>query len=130
MAGARHEEDTAHVDHAGRDQSTLIGAAVLGVSPYSAELHAQTMVRDDQMFLNPQNYAFYDRAVQGDDIDGFLTGSGRIDTTNDIQTQSFGIRIPYMLEKDYLQAVEEKRKPSNKLVIFFATSSRLPWRSS
>lgn len=95
------EEDTLGVEHAGRDHSTLLGAAVLAVSPFGPEPHAQTMIRDDQIFLNPQNYAFYEREVESDDLDAFLMGSGRIDTTNDIQTQSFGIRIPYVLQKDY-----------------------------
>lgn len=94
------EEDTAGVQHPGEPHEELLGAAVVGVSPYGLQTHARTMVLPDQVYMNPGNLDYYDRAVDGDD-DGFVGGVGRIDTTNDVQTVSFGIRIPYLLFKDY-----------------------------
>lgn len=95
------DQDTVAVEHAGEDHGALLGAAVLGLSPFDIDLHAETMLLDDQVWQNPANFAFYDRVVESADLDGFLAGMGRIDTINDIQTQSFGIRIPYQLHKDY-----------------------------
>lgn len=92
-----------HVDHLERpdaDLSALLGASVAAPSLFSMEQHARTIVLDDQLFSNPRNYRVYSREVIGD-ADAFVAGDGMVETVNDIETQNFGVSIPYRLMKDY-----------------------------
>lgn len=80
----------------------LLGAAVAAMSPFPIQDHAATLVLEDQVFSNPANYAFYVREVVEGDPNAFIAGEAPlIRTQNDIETQNFGVRVPYMLEKDY-----------------------------
>lgn len=94
-------DDTIHITRPDRDPSATLGAAVLATSPYDLEVHARTMALEDQIYANPSNYAFYVRTTSSVDEAAFMAGSGRLDTSNEIETQNFGIRIPYTLQKDY-----------------------------
>ncbi|MEZ4318971.1 MAG: hypothetical protein R3F61_15765 [Myxococcota bacterium] len=88
------------IDRPDRELDGLLGAAVVGVSPFTITDHAATMLLVDQVYSNPRNYESYVRTVEGDP-DVFLGGDGRIDTDNAITTSNFGVTIPYVLHKDY-----------------------------
>jgi len=94
-------ENVATLDHPERVFDGLLGAAVAGVSPHDIQVHAQTMVLDDQVFSNPRNYEAYLRSVSGDATLFTDAEEGRVDTVNDITTSNFGVTIPYTLNKDY-----------------------------
>lgn len=80
----------------------LLGAAVAARSPFTLEEHAATLVLQDQVFSNPTNYAAYDRDVWEGDSGTFPPGdTPLIRTRNDVETQNFGVTVPYILLKDY-----------------------------
>jgi hypothetical protein len=89
------------LDRPDRSLSGLLGAAVAGVSRFGIEPHVQTILLEDQVFLNPSNYEFYIRTVEGDRERFVSEQNGYVDTINDIETASFGVSIPYTLNKDY-----------------------------
>ncbi len=94
------EESVEHLERPDRELDGLLGAAVAGISEFGIDPHVETILLDDQVFLNPGNYEHYERSVTGDQ-GAFVEGDGFVETVNDIATSSFGVTIPYELRKDY-----------------------------
>lgn len=93
-------EDVSTIERPDRSLDGLLGAAGGADSAYALQAHAEHMVLADQIFSNPKQYKRYDRELLTDKA-AFLRGEGVLRTTNEIETSSFGITIPYTLLKDY-----------------------------
>ncbi|MEQ1507865.1 MAG: hypothetical protein ABMB14_36895 [Myxococcota bacterium] len=94
-------EDLADVEHPDAPLEDLIGACGAARSPFGIDLHAGHMVLGDQVFSNPKSYDHYDRTVTEGEPDVFVGGVGLLRTSNDVQTTTLGVTIPYILLKDY-----------------------------
>lgn len=93
-------EEVADVERPQRSLGDLLGASTAARSPFPVGDHAGHIVLRDQMFSNPGTYERYDREIEGD-AQQFLGGEGLVRTTNQIETSSLGVTIPYELLKDY-----------------------------
>jgi hypothetical protein len=98
LTGLTSEDVT--VDHPDRSLEGLLGAASAARSKHSALEHAAHVPLEDQLWSNPVNYKVYVRSVD-EGAEAFVEGEGMVRTTNEIETKSFGVSIPYTLYKDY-----------------------------
>ena len=93
--------DVESVERPDSPLANLLGAAGGARSPFKIGKHAKAMVLEDQTWSNPSQYKVYVRSVVGGDQAEFTGGAGLVRTSNDIETSSFGVQIPYNLLKDY-----------------------------
>lgn len=84
----------------------LIGGAASYESPWPIEAHAQLVTEEDQRWNAARKYELYDRTITEGSAAAFLTDGAHavpefIRTDNDIVQERLGVRIPYVLLKDY-----------------------------
>lgn len=94
-------EDVAALDRPDRALQDASGVAVAAVSVHPLEPHAEITTLPDQLYNNPGGYDRYDRAVVEGDPEAFVTCDSDLDTINDIDKTTVGVRIPYVLHKDF-----------------------------
>jgi len=80
--------------------SDQLGAVTGNLSSYPLDDQAIVMVQNDQSFLNTDSYIKYKRDVSGN-VNQFKSGSGLIETDNDVETKVVAWTTPYNLKKDY-----------------------------
>ena len=86
--------------------SEMAGAAVTRNSPYSIDQHASIIVEFDQRWNAPSKYEQYDRNIIEGAADRFIAEEAYqtpevIYTDNDVIQDRLGVRIPYVLHKNY-----------------------------
>lgn len=87
---------------AGADLSLHRGVSTTFQSAFPAANHAGLAVEKDQTWTDPSTFERYDREISEGDSESFAAGSGVLRTVNTIEKSgAFGIRIPYVLRKDY-----------------------------
>ena len=74
--------------------SDQLGAVTGNLSSYPLDDQAIVMVQNDQSFLNTDSYIKYKRDVSGN-VNQFKSGSGLIETDNDVETKIAGIITIY-----------------------------------
>lgn len=86
--------------------SKMAGAAVARNSLYSIDQHATVIIEEDQRWNAPSKYERYKRKIIEGDTEEFLSEEAHIlpsliFTDNDTIQERLGIRIPYLLKKNY-----------------------------
>ena len=86
--------------------SIMAGAAVARNSVYSIDQHAAVIIEEDQRWNAPNKYELYERIIIEGDTDEFLSAEAHtlpstLFTDNDTIQERLGIRIPYLLRKNY-----------------------------
>ena len=84
----------------------MAGASITRNSVYSIDQHASVMIEEDQRWHAPNKYELYEREiVQGDGGEFISSGAYEIPsvihTDNDTVQERLGVRIPYVLKKNY-----------------------------
>ena len=86
--------------------SSMVGAAVTRNSLYSIDEHAVVIVEEDQRWNAPSKYEQYDRIITQGSAEAFISSEAHlipefIFTENDVVQERLGVRIPYILYKNY-----------------------------
>jgi hypothetical protein len=102
--------DVRDVDYPNRTLANLLGAAGAAPSAFPVPAQARHILERDQVWANPLQYQTYERSYTGKQE--FVDRTGVLRTTNDVLTSSFGVKIPYLLYKDYRWIEREDREPS------------------
>lgn len=92
--------------------SQMAGASITRNSPFSIDQHAQVMTEADQRWHAPNKYEQYDRSIVQGSGDEFVnpdayTVPSVIYTDNETIQERLGIRIPYVLKKNFRWTVTE-----------------------
>lgn len=92
--------------------SEMAGASVTRNSLFSIEQHAAVMMETDQRWNAPNKYERYDRSIVQGSSDEFVSMEAHTIpsvayTDNDTIQERLGVRIPYVLKKNFRWTVTE-----------------------
>ncbi len=95
------EEQLADIEHPDAGLDGIVSMTVAHLSPYQGQPHAEIVMLDSQVPVEPYSPDKYDRALLSGDDCWLDRGCETIYTENDLIKKNFLMEVPYLFYKDF-----------------------------